>query len=297
MKKVACLTLYLAFISQSVAARTTRNLRKRNFIQVAESDFMKELVDEDAAFWSRELSAFSASMSMSMPATTRADTAPSPCDLDECANPCTEAAIAEEKFYHPHCKNVDKFVQCDEFRGCMVMPCAPGTKCQAELTCIHSGDSGRIQVTTSTPQQITTSAVAATASTTTASTGDASMGQGEDLRTTSTSSSMQAPTDVTTQAPPSSTVETSTPASTTSSSAAENPSENSPVVPRISEPETGVIEEGDGNPTNGDGSEDSSNGVVVAQLNAASTTSSGSIATIGGSTVVCLAVAALSSLF
>jgi len=67
--------------------------------------------------------------------------APSPCDPDECANPCTEESVAKGKFYHPHCKSDDKFVQCDEFRECTIMPCAPGTKwSQAESTCVQEDD-------------------------------------------------------------------------------------------------------------------------------------------------------------
>ena len=50
-------------------------------------------------------------------------------------NPCTPANINAGKLYHPHHEET-KFVQCDQYGRCYVMPCEPGTKWnQATETC------------------------------------------------------------------------------------------------------------------------------------------------------------------
>ena len=41
------------------------------------------------------------------------------------SNPCTKENIDNKDFYHPH-HDETKFVQCDEWGGCFVMPCPPG---------------------------------------------------------------------------------------------------------------------------------------------------------------------------
>lgn len=50
-------------------------------------------------------------------------------------SPCTPENIANGDFYHPTC-DPSRFVQCDEFGGCFVMPCPPGLVWdQEDLTC------------------------------------------------------------------------------------------------------------------------------------------------------------------
>lgn len=53
-------------------------------------------------------------------------------------NPCTAANRAIPKYHFPH-TDPQKFVQCDEFGGCFVMPCAQGTAWNdAYQTCDHA---------------------------------------------------------------------------------------------------------------------------------------------------------------
>ena len=65
------------------------------------------------------------------------------CNPYPCNNPCTADNIDHENFYHSYCKADDKFIQCDAFGGCFVMPCAPGTVwSQEHQTCVHDCDTG-----------------------------------------------------------------------------------------------------------------------------------------------------------
>ena len=41
-------------------------------------------------------------------------------------NPCTQENIDAGKFYFPN-DDATKFVQCDQWGGCFIMPCGPGT--------------------------------------------------------------------------------------------------------------------------------------------------------------------------
>eukprot|EP00568_Trieres_chinensis_P004515 CAMPEP_0183306336 /NCGR_PEP_ID=MMETSP0160_2-20130417/10789_1 /TAXON_ID=2839 ORGANISM="Odontella Sinensis, Strain Grunow 1884" /NCGR_SAMPLE_ID=MMETSP0160_2 /ASSEMBLY_ACC=CAM_ASM_000250 /LENGTH=258 /DNA_ID=CAMNT_0025469687 /DNA_START=108 /DNA_END=884 /DNA_ORIENTATION=+ len=67
---------------------------------------------------------------------------PSVCPGDsECPSPCTHMKIFNGDFYHPHCVHDGMFIQCDEFKGCFEMPCAPGTAwSQSHLTCVHAAE-------------------------------------------------------------------------------------------------------------------------------------------------------------
>ena len=54
-----------------------------------------------------------------------------------CGNPC--ANVAADGYYHPHCDrdNIHQFIQCDDFGGCFVQDCAPGTVWSQDfLTCV-----------------------------------------------------------------------------------------------------------------------------------------------------------------
>ena len=56
--------------------------------------------------------------------------------------PCTPENIANGDFYFAH-HDPRNFVQCSEWGGCWVMPCAPGTEWVQELlTCDHAGGGG-----------------------------------------------------------------------------------------------------------------------------------------------------------
>ena len=60
------------------------------------------------------------------------------CDAFVFSNPCTPENIKNGNFYHAH-HDETKFVQCDEWGGCFVMPCGPGTVWNQEaLTCVHA---------------------------------------------------------------------------------------------------------------------------------------------------------------
>ena len=60
--------------------------------------------------------------------------------------------IAAGEFYWPH-PNPSKFVQCDEWGGCFVMPCPPGLTWQQEVkVCTGTGST----TTTSAPRPTTT---------------------------------------------------------------------------------------------------------------------------------------------
>uniref|UniRef100_A0A7R9W0G3 Uncharacterized protein n=1 Tax=Pseudictyota dubia TaxID=2749911 RepID=A0A7R9W0G3_9STRA len=83
---MSSMPLLVLLLREGIAATTTqgaqRNRGRRtrnNLIQIPESNFIEEAVafDEDASFWSRELLAFSASMSMSMPMQATTMVAPS----------------------------------------------------------------------------------------------------------------------------------------------------------------------------------------------------------------------------
>ena len=55
------------------------------------------------------------------------------CNPDGCGNPCGGG----NGLFHGHCDNAEQFIQCDDFGGCFVMDCAPGTVwSQQQLTCV-----------------------------------------------------------------------------------------------------------------------------------------------------------------
>ena len=55
------------------------------------------------------------------------------CNPDGCDNPCGGG----NSLFHGHCDNAEQFIQCDDFGGCFVMDCAPGTVwSQQQLTCV-----------------------------------------------------------------------------------------------------------------------------------------------------------------
>mmetsp|Transcript_42664 Transcript_42664/g.78897 ORF Transcript_42664/g.78897 Transcript_42664/m.78897 type:complete len:165 (-) Transcript_42664:227-721(-) len=114
LSSVAALAVAATALLSSAAASTDDRQQRRRLLRSSDNNNSRALGDRSA---------------------------PSPCDPDECANPCTEESVAKGEFYHPHCKSDDKFVQCDEFRECTIMPCAPGTKwSQAESTCVREDD-------------------------------------------------------------------------------------------------------------------------------------------------------------
>ena len=56
-----------------------------------------------------------------------------------CGNPCANVAT-DGIYYHSHCddKNIHQFIQCDDFGGCFVQDCAPGTVWSQDfLTCVN----------------------------------------------------------------------------------------------------------------------------------------------------------------
>ena len=60
------------------------------------------------------------------------------CDTGYCGNPCTAENIEDGNFYHEHCTEDNKFIQCDNHGGCFVMPCASGTVwSQKHQVCVH----------------------------------------------------------------------------------------------------------------------------------------------------------------
>ncbi|ESN98284.1 hypothetical protein HELRODRAFT_193029 [Helobdella robusta] len=75
------------------------------------------------------------------------------CDRNK---PCTQYFRDRGQYYFAYDASNSKFVQCNEWGGCFVMPCAPGTVWSSEAyTCIH-GDSDADEVTTEATTTTTT---------------------------------------------------------------------------------------------------------------------------------------------
>ncbi|XP_070175563.1 uncharacterized protein [Littorina saxatilis] len=71
---------------------------------------------------------------------TAASTMKAPVPLpSEVANPCTQTAIDNEKFYFPYPGEVTKFIQCDGVLNAYVLLCRPGTEfSQVNTTCVNT---------------------------------------------------------------------------------------------------------------------------------------------------------------
>ncbi|XP_076454779.1 uncharacterized protein LOC143289621 [Babylonia areolata] len=70
---------------------------------------------------------------------------------------CNPKALANHQYYHAYPPDRTKFIQCDEWGGTFVMPCAPGTVwSQAALTCIHGYAHNPTPTLNTTPTPTTT---------------------------------------------------------------------------------------------------------------------------------------------